>query len=328
LDQDDPAQSSRTPEERAAQALALEDALRERLDSRAISASTYTADGRSTSVRVTSDGFVDAHTSAGFSVGAELTIDEGNGRRPEGHAGYGTRHLGDLPPLTEVAAEAVERAAERIGAAPVESGRYPVVVLNRTAGRILGLLSAPLSGSSLYERRSCLERRRGTRIGSPLLTLKDDPLLPRGLGSRPWDGDGLVARPIDIVYEGILQEYYLSVYHARKLAMAPTTGGRSNWVVPAGDRPWQAQVSGFPRVILVHGFLGGNANPITGDFSFGIRGSLVEHGQITAPIAEMNVSGNLLDLFERLVGLGDDVWRWSSTFSPSLIFDAVDVSGT
>jgi PmbA protein len=329
LAQTDPTWEALSPEERAERALDLEQAVAAATTPQVISASTSYADGCSTEARVLSNGFADEHTTSGYSVSAEVTLDEGNGKRPEAHAWYGARFHADLPESRSIAAEVIEQALERIGAGPIESGKYTMVLQNKVAGRILGLLSAPLSGASLFEKRSCLEGKIGERIGSDLLTLLDDPTIPRGLASEPYDSDSLVAHPRAIVEGGILRNYYLSVYYARKLQMSPTTGGRSNWIVPPGDASWQDIARGIGgKAILVNGFLGGNANPITGDFSFGIRGLLVEDGAPTRPIAEMNVSGNLLQVFHQLIAAANDPWRWSSTRSPTLIFDGIDFSGT
>jgi PmbA protein len=329
LGQLDPSWADVTPDDRAARALALERAVDAARDPRTISATTAYADGHSVEARATSNGFADEHTSSFFSLTAAVTLDEGNGKRPEAYTWYGGAFHADLPEPDAIALDVMDRARERVGAAPIASGRYPMVLQNRVAGRILGLLAAPLSGASLYEKRSCLEGRLGERIGSPLLTLRDDPTIPRGLASQPYDGEGLVATPRSIVEEGVLRSFYLGVYYARKLGMAPTTGGRSNWVVPPGDRAWGDIARGLGgRAILVDGFLGGNANPITGDFSFGIRGTLLEDGEMGSSIAEMNVSGNVLEIFHHLVAVADDPWRWSSNVVPTLIFDDVDFSGT
>lgn len=328
LDQDDPTWSDRTPADRGELAARMEAALDQVRTDDVISGSTWCADGRSTSVRVMSNGFSGEHTSAGFSLGGDVTLDDGQGKRPEAGAYFGSRHLADLPEVDHIAREVMERARERIGAKPIESGTYPLILLNRAAGRVLGMLGGPLSGASLFEKRSCLDGRLGTRIGSDVLTLVDDPTIPRGLGSRPWDGDALVATPRTIIDKGVLNSYYIDVYYGRRLGMDPTTGSRSNWIVPPGERSWQELTRGYDKAILVNSFLGGNNNGITGDFSFGIRGLLIENGEISAPLSEMNVSGNLLELLPKLAAVANDPWKWSGTRSPTLIFEDVDFSGT
>ena len=202
-----------------------------------------------------------------------------------------------------------------------------MVLANRSAGRILGILGGPLNGASLFEGRSCLADKKGKAIGSPLFTIKDNPLIPRGLGSRPWDGDALIAKPRTIIEDGVLKNYYINTYYGRKLQQPTTTGGRSNWVIPTGDQSWESVAAAFPKAILVTGFLGGNANGITGDFSFGITGQLLENGVPTKSLSEMNVAGNILSIFHQLTAVGNDPWLWSSVRSPTLIFEDIQFSG-
>jgi PmbA protein len=202
-----------------------------------------------------------------------------------------------------------------------------MVLENRAARQILGVLGGALSGNALHHQRSCLAGKLGERIGSDLLTIVDDPTVPRGLASRPWDGDGLVAERRPIVLNGVLQQYYLGVYYARKLGMPVTTGGRSNWILPVGTRSWQEIAAEHKKVIFVNGFLGGNNNAATGDFSFGIQGVLLEDGAPTRPVSEMNVSGNTLTIFHQLVEAANDPWTFSSVITPSLVFTDVQFSG-
>jgi PmbA protein len=326
LDQDDPAWAERTAEARAEQAEAIESRLSGCRDD-VISASSYVADGRSETVQVMSNGFEGIDAGAWFAAGGDITLDEGD-RRPESGAWYGARYLSDLPSADAIAAEVERRVTERLGSKATASGSYPMVLANRSAGRILGVLAGPLSGGALHEQRSCLQGKLGERIGSEQFTLIDDPTIPRGLGSRPWDGDALRARPRTLVRDGVLEQYNINVYYSRKLGVEPTSGGRSNWVVPPGDRPTAELVAELPRAVLVTGFLGGNSNGTTGDFSFGIRGLLLEHGEVVHSLSEMNVTGNIATIFERLAAVGDDPWPWSSVRSPTLIFDDVQFSGT
>ncbi len=125
----------------------------------------------------------------------------------------------------------------------------------------------------------------------------------------------------------MLDNYYLSTYYAKKLGMDPTTGSGSNRVIGLGDKDLTALISEANGGIYVTGWLGGNADGTTGDFSFGIRGHLIENGEIGAPVSEMNATGNLLDLFGQLVAVGNDPWPFSSMKSPTLVFESVDFSG-
>lgn len=326
LDQDDPTWYARTAGDRAAEALRLEQAFEAVRTPQVISAALHIGDGMSEVAQVMSNGFADTSRGCWFAVAAETTLREGD-KRPEAAAYYTARHHADLPGPEHVAAEALRRAEERLGAGPIASGNYPLVLLNRTAGRVLGILAGAISGGALHQGQSFLIDKQGQRIASELLHIVDDPTLPRGLGSRPWDGDGLVSRPRTIVRDGVLEQYDLGVYHARKLGMEPTSGSRSNWIVRPGDRSYAEIAAAWPQAILVTSFLGGNSNSSTGDFSFGIRGVLLENGQPTRSLSEMNVSGNALSLFHRLVAVADDPWEWSAVRSPTLVFEDVSFSG-
>jgi len=326
LDQLDPAWNSRTAGDRAGHALSLEKAVDELADDNVISSATYSADGWARSVRVMSNGFSGEHEGAWFSAGGEMTLRDGE-KRPEAYAYYGSRYLDDLPSPTEIAAEIVRRAKERVDSGSIESGSYPMILANRATGRILGVLGGPLAGGSIFQKRSCLADKLGESIGSTALTLVDDPTLPRGLSSRPWDGDALRAKPRTIIDKGVLKQHYIGVYYGRKLEREPTTGGRSNWVLPTGDKTWKQLAAQYPKAILVNGFLGGNSNGTTGDFSFGIRGVLLENGEPTSSLSEMNVSGNILEIFHKLVATANDPWKYSSVRSPTLVFEDVQFSG-
>jgi len=326
LDQLDPHFSERTTEQRATEAVELERAVAEHAPNGLVSSSTFVADGRSRAVMVMSNGFSGSHEGAWFSSGGEATLTDGE-RRPEAYAYYGARYRGDLPSPEAIAIELRARAHERIGSGPVASGTYPMILANHAVGRILGILAGPLSGGAIHQRRSCLADKLGETIGASCLTIIDDPTLPRGLGSRPWDSDGRVARVMPVIEAGVLKRHYINTYYSRKLGVSATTSGSSNWVVRPGDRSPEAIAAALPKAILVTGFLGGNSNAATGDFSFGIRGVLLENGAPTRSLSEMNVRGSVLDVFKRLAEVGDDPWGYSSVRSPSLLFADMEFSG-
>ncbi|TNE84341.1 MAG: TldD/PmbA family protein [Deltaproteobacteria bacterium] len=327
LDLYDPHLEAITAEERAQIAEEIETHVNGLGRDDVASASVYVADGSGTTARVMSNGFAEVTRGGWFARGGDITATEPGGKRPEAAAYYSARHASDLPDNAFIAHEIGKRLQSRLGSKSIESGAYPMLLANRATGRILGVLGGPLSGGALHQKRSCLLDKLGESIASNKLTLLDDPLRPRGLSSRPFDGDGMFARPRTIIDRGVLQQYYIGVYHGRKLGTDPTTGGRSNWVVPAGERSPEEIAKAFPKAIWVDGFMGGNSNPVTGDFSFGIRGMLLEHGEPVQSLSEMNVSGNLLGILGRLTEVANDPWTYSSLVTPTLVFDDVQFSG-
>lgn len=327
LDSDDPSWATREPVDREAAAEALEQAVAARAGLDRVSIVAAVADGRSASFRTSTNGFEDGSAGTFFSVSGQLVLAEGD-KRPTAGADWSARHLTDLPPVERIADEVVERTTWSVGSRPLPSGRYPLLLENRVSARILSMMAAPLSGAALHERRSCLLDRRGTLVASPLLDVVDDPTIPRGSGSRPWDGEGRTARPMPVLRDGVLENWYLSTYHARKLGLPATTGSRSNWVLRPGTRPFAAIAASLPRAVSITSFLGGSANSTTGDFSFGVRGVLLEHGVVTAHLSEMNVTGNLLVMLREVAEIGNDPFTHGAVRTPAMFWPEVQLTGT
>ena len=223
--------------------------------------------------------------------------------------------------------EALERALRQRGARPATTLRCPMVLENVVGRRLLSALIGPLSGQALQQKRSFLEGHQDQRVASDRLTLIDDPWIPRGLGSRRFDGEGIAARPRPIVEAGVLRDYFLDTYYARKLGRAPTSGAPSNLVVEPGNTSFADALSAADGGILVTSFLGGNSDPPTGDYSFGVSGHRIEGGEIGQPVSEMNITGSLSGLLERLSVVGDDPYPYASMRVPTLTFEDVQFSG-
>jgi PmbA protein len=169
--------------------------------------------------------------------------------------------------------------------------------------------------------------RLGQPIGSDLLTLTDQPLRRRGLGSRTYDGEGLKARGRTLVDAGSLQSFLIDVYYGRKLEREPTSGSTSNLILTPGEQSLEQLIAGVQRGVLVTSFLGGNSNAATGDFSFGVSGFLIEDGALAHPVSEMNITGSHTELWHRLAAVGSDPYPYSSRLLPSLLFEDVQFSG-
>ena len=293
-----------------------------------LSVTTGFGDTLSEVYRVASNGFEGGVRSSDFGMSAQVSVKDPDGRRPEDWDAAAAHRFAGLPPPAEVGRRAALRALGRVGAVKGASGRQAVAVESRAAGRLLGALLGPLSAASLQQKRSFLEGKLGERVGSPLLDLTDDPLVPGGLGSRLFDGEGLAARPFRVVEEGVLRSYYVDCYYGRKLGLAPTTRSLSNMSWRLGARDRDGLLADLGEGLLVTSFLGGNSNATTGDFSLGVQGYRVRGGRLAEPVGEMNVSGNQLDLWQRLQAVGNDPYPWSAGRSPTLVFDGLEVAGS
>ena len=313
---------------RRAVAEELEQAARSVKGAQAIlSVTTGVGDTLAESFRVHSNGFVGSRRSTDFGVSAQVSVKDPDGRRPEDWDAASARHFASLPPPAQVGRSAAERALGRLGSRKGESALFTMLVENRSAGRLLGFLLGPLAAAALQQRRSFLEGKLGQAVGSARLDLTDDPLVPRGLGSRLFDSEGIAARRFPVFEQGVLRSYYVDSYYGRKLGMAPTTRGVSNLAWKLGERGRAGLVADAKEGILVTGFLGGNSNATTGDFSLGAQGFRVRRGEPAEPIGEMNVSGNHLELWRRLAAVGNDPYPYSASRSPTLVFEGVQFAG-
>lgn len=274
-----------------------------------------------------SNGFCGSHERTSHWRGASVTLRDEGDARPAGSFWAGARHLSDVMDPDAVGDEALRQAARRLGATKGKTRRGLIVVEPRAAGRLIGLLLGPANAASFSQERSFWRSRMGAPAVSERLSITDDPLIPRGLGSRSYDGEGLGARVLPILERGALVNAYVDTYHGRKIGMAPTTGGSSNLRIDLGERDLATIVADAPDALLVTGWLGGNSDATTGDFSLGLRGHVITNGAIGEPVQGMNLTGNLLTLFRGLVEVGADPWPCASRLVPTLVFDRVDVGG-
>lgn len=314
------------PEDRIKIVAAIEAAAKSESD-KVISASASYSDTYSETTKVHSNGFAAEKMATAFTAVAEVTVKDDQGGRPEDSDYAVTRYFNNLPSPEKIGKQAVNRALRKIGQTKMDSGVYTMIVENRAAGRLLGIIRRPMTARALQQKSSFLDGMLGKQIASSKLTVVDDPFIIAGLGSRLFDGEGLAAHKRVLIEKGVLKEYYIDNYYGKKLGMEPNSGSSSNLVFEYGDKSLEDIVKDVPKAILVTGFIGGNSNPTTGDFSFGVMGQYVENGNIVHPVNEMNISGNAKELWKNLDRIGNDPFPYSSTKIPTLVFSGVNFSG-
>ena len=277
---------------------------------------------------VTSNGFSGSNRGTSFFVSTGVSAKDADGRRPEEYDYAGSRFWNAVVDPAKVGASAAQRTLARLGSKKGETMAMNVVVDNRAAGRLAGMLAGPLSGGALQQKRSFLEGKLGQQILNPLVSITDDPLVPKAFGSRKFDMEGIAAKPRVIVENGVLKSYYIDTYYGRKLKMDPTSGSPSNLTWKLGSKSQKELLADAKEALFITGFIGGNSNSGTGDFSVGVVGFRVRDGQIAEPLAEMNLSGNHLEFWKKLIALGNDPFPYSSLRTPTLVFENVSVAGT
>jgi PmbA protein len=235
----------------------------------------------------------------------------------------------DLLPAEEVGRIAGTRTARRLNARQIATLDCPVIFEAPEAGDLIGSFVHAVSGGSLYRRSSFLLDSLGRQIFAPHVQIREEPHLPRGRGSAPFDNEGVATAPRDVVANGVLQGYFLGSYSARKLGLSTTgnAGGAHNLVVAPGGDDLDALLARMGRGLLITEQLGQGVNPVTGDYSRGAAGFWIEDGTIAYPVEEITIAGNLKEMFADIVAIGRDVDTRGSRRTGSILISRMTVAG-
>ena len=275
-----------------------------------------------------SHGFVAGYPSTRHGLSCAVVAQEGESMQRD-YWWTTARAAADLESPQEVGRRAGERTLARLGARQISTQKVPVLFSPMTAAGLLRSLTSAISGSSLYRRSSFLLERIDTPIFPDFVRIHELPHLPRGLGSAPFDGDGVATRAKDLVSGGILRTYLLDAYSARRLGLATTgnAGGVHNLHIEPGtlDRP--AMLRELGTGLFVTELLGHGTNPVTGDYSRGAAGFWVEGGEIQFPVEEITIAGNLKEMFLGLVAVGNDCDFPGSTRTGSWLIPGMTIAG-
>ncbi len=294
-------------------------------------------DRRARYAYATSHGFAQVYgtTSFGLSVSPVATR---NGDMQRDYWYSTARKRARVEDPAAVGRTAAQRAVRRLGARKVKTAGVPVIFDPETAASLVRSIAGAASGPSLYRRASFLLDRLGTKIASPGVTIVDDALIRGGLGSRPFDGEGLPAGRTVLVREGVLESYLLDTYSARKLGMKSThhaardgsgvSVATSNLMLLPGRAKPGDLIASVQTGLYVTELIGFGVNGVTGDYSRGAVGLWIENGELAHPVAEVTVAGNLLEMFAAIDGVADDLVLRGRTASPTLRIGRMVVAGT
>ncbi len=248
------------------------------------------------------------------------------------------RTLSKLESPESVGREAARRAVRRLGARKIASTKVPIVLDRTVAGSFLGNIFEAASGDSIYRQSSFLVGKLGEKIAGENITVIDDGIMPGGFGTSPFDDEGVPTRRTVVIEKGVLKSYLLNTYTARKLGLK-TTGnasrslagnpgiGSGNFFLQPGERTPQQMIGGIQRGLLVTEFLGFGVNLVTGDFSRGASGLWIENGELTFPVEEVTVAGNLKDMLNNISEIGNDLEFRGPTACPTLRIDGMTIAG-
>jgi len=295
-------------------------------DERILSVQSSYSDGESFSYMIASNGFEGENSVSYYSLSVCVSVKGDGESRPESYWYDQALSYEDLI-KKDIGKIALERTLRKLGQEKVQSGNYMMVVDNLNSGRLLSPILSALNGSALQQNNSFLLEKKGEQVLSEKVTLIDDPHIAHSFGARYFDNEGVATQKRFIFNKGILETYFIDTYNALKMGVEPTISGPSHLVLENGSHSMEEMIASLEKGILVTGFNGGNSNSSSGDFSFGIEGFLIEDGKMTQPVSGMNITGNLLALWNNLEEIGNDPRLNSAYLIPSLMFKDVDFSG-
>ena len=324
---------ARPPEAKIADALALERIVREtdpRIDN---SSGSRVADAATTVALANSLGFAGSYRATQAVASSGPIARDGADRRP-GSYGSAARSYARLESMEAIGGKAARRAVASIGARKPATTRCPVIFDRDVAALVLADFFTAVSAASVAVGNSFLTGRVGETIGSALATIVDDGLLPEGLGTSPFDAEGVAARRTVVVERGVLRTFLYDTYYARRLGAASTGNaaggaiGPNNFYLEPGAETPDALIAATPRGVFITDTIGFATESVTGTYSRGARGFAIENGELAYPIDEFTIAGNLLGMLAAIDAVANDLVYDQSIVSPTFRIAEMTVSGT
>jgi PmbA protein len=250
-----------------------------------------------------------------------------------------SRRAGALESPEAVGRKAAERALRKLGARKVSTCQVPVVFDSETSRSLLAHIFEAVRGDAIYRSASFLTGKLGERVASEKINIVDDGLRPEGFGSRPFDDEGVPSSVTPVIESGILRNYLLNCYTARKLNLkttgnaargvaGPPVVGPKNFYLAAGSRPPKEILRSVRNGFYVTELIGFGVNIVTGDYSRGASGLWIENGELTFPVEEVTIAGNLADMLNHIEAIGSDLEFRSALACPTLLIEGLTVAGT
>ena len=279
-----------------------------------------------------------SHQGTFFSFSIELVAEE-KGDSQMGWDFDFKRFYKDLE-VTNIGKTAASKALELLGARSIPSFRGPVIFDNTVSSQFLGILAPSFLAESVQKNKSMLKDKINAKIFSPHIEIVDDGLYPGGAATKPFDGEGVTRQTTPLIEQGILKNYLYDTFWAKKdgthstgnssrnSIKAPPSVGHTNLYIKRGKEGFDNLTSQIDKGLLVNEVMGMHtANPISGDFSVGVNGFLLEKEKKRTPVKGIAISGNIMTLFNRVISVGTDLRFFGSTGAPSLLIEEMDISG-
>ncbi len=258
-----------------------------------------------------------------------VVIGESNGDMERDYWYSSARDAKDLESPQEIGKTAARRTIQRLGSRKIKTETAPILFAPEVARGFIGHAIRAVSGGAQYRKSSFLLNAVDEQIFPDFVQIQERPHIPKALGSTPFDAEGVATRERDLVVDGVLQGYILGSYSARRLGLQTTAnaGGAHNLLVPGDSEDMESLIKSMHRGFLVQELIGQGVNAVTGDYSRGAVGHWVENGEISYPVHEITIAGNLKELYQRISAIGNDQDLRGGIRCGSLLVDAMTIAG-
>jgi PmbA protein len=283
--------------------------------------------GRTTQMLVTSNGFSGGYRRSGYSLSCAVLAGEGTGMERD-YEWSSAIHFDDLMAASQIGRNAGRFAIERLNPKKASNGRVPVIYDRRASGGLLGHLAGAINGRGVARGTSFLKDKMGQQIFAKGIRIVDNPHRKRGLGSRPFDGEGLPTKRRAVIDDGVLTTWFLDLASARQLKLKPSgNGSPSNLYLEKGKLSPDELMSDIKSGLYITDLIGQGVNGVTGDYSRGASGFWIENGKKAWPVSGLTVAGNLKDMFLNLTPANDLKFK-SSINAPTVRIEGMTVAGS
>lgn len=274
------------------------------------------------------NGFIDGWNWSSHTIDCTVIAEDKNGMQRDGWYSK-TRDFNELESINDISKEAVRRTVSRLGSRKLSTRQVPVIFEAPVASGLFSAFITAIAGGSLYRRASFLLDKKGEQVFADHINIREQPHIKKALGSAAFDNDGVATKARDIIKDGILQDYVLSGYSARKLGLQTTgnAGGVHNLVIESGQNDLDNMIKEMNTGLLITDMIGFGVNQVTGDYSRGASGFWVENGELVYPVEEITVAGSLIDMYKNIVSIGNDVDPRGNVLTGSVMIDAMTVAG-
>ena len=282
---------------------------------------------KSNFVLANSNGFIDGYKSSNFSAYCEV-VAKSNGSMERDYEYSSKRFFKDLLEPKEIGKKASELAISKLKPRKIKSKKMKVVFDKRIAKNFLSSFASAITSSTIAKGTTFLKNRLNTQIFNNKINIIDKPDIIKGSGSRYFDIEGTSVNKLNLVENGVLKNYLIDTYNGKKINMKSNgrASGTTNLYFENGNEDYKNLINSDKEIVYINETFGRGANIITGDYSVGASGFMVENGEFVYPISEITIAGNLNDIFSKMI-LGNDLEFNYSTNSPTILIDELTIGG-